>query len=1275
MRGRYHWVFSLANVLYLEIGYVLLCEAPRGFRRFGGGLTTTSEHCALLILGNRLILNTSSQLGSCGIGTLHLPRSVIMNNLQIHLFGSPTLIYNDEPLTGFVSSKAVALLYYLVATNRPHGRDVLATLFWADAPDPRARKNLRDVLSNLRKLLAPYLDITRQAVGIKSNLDSEELLFTADTIEFAELLTALQGEPISSPARTAQLEQALTLLQGEFLEGFYVAEAPAFEEWLREEREHYGQLTLQILSDLIADCAQRGAHLDGINYATRRLALDPLEEETHRQLMSIHAAMGHYAAALTQYERCCEILYEELGTDPSPETTELFERIQAVQEQPVRHLPAEEEQTPFVGRTYELAEIQRLLTNIDCRLLTLAGLGGVGKTRLAYQVARLCARQFLDGVYFISLESHGNAEQLATIIADAVGLSLSGGEAVEEQLLNFLRRKELLLVLDNSEVLVSLAEGAMAGSPTDPTLQPLILLTTITRTAPAVKVLVTSRKRLNLRIEQIFEVTGLAVPSLEADDVGEQHVSTQDILQHDAVQLFLQCSQRVWANAQPREAEIDPNELLVIARICHLVGGMPLAIELAAGWVQTLSHAEILQEIEQGIDLLATSMHDVPTRHRSLRAVFDHSWYLLSLSEQAVFQQLSVFRGGFSRRAAQEVAGATLAILMNLVRHSFLQRTETGHYHIHGLLRQYAEEQLQADREQLMATQARHCHCYAQLLQQQQDALETEQFAIFAEHLFPEMENLRVAYEWAIQQKRFDFIAQMVDSLYALYRLRSWFREGGERFQLGAAMARKVVSSATDTTASAEMIAGKLGARWGIFCASLGQYELAQEQLTLGLTVARESDDAVETAFCLLGLATVALGQAAYRDAEVAAAESLQLYELAEYDVERARALYCLGEARLFLGNSEIARQDLIIALNLAQTHQLRWTEADCVAALGEVCWNQGDYPGAHRYFERAARLFRIPPITNYLGVANAFNQLGFVAWSQGNLDAAADYHERAYQTLRRLGNRQGEGNTLSHLGRVAERQQRFAEATRLYQQALAINQEIGDRQGEAISYCNLAFVAYHQGDFAAAASEFVHCRDVCRQIHFRRYEAMALACLGLLNCFYNDYREGETVIRTSLQIAQEIQDPTILGYCWTHLGYALVGRREWAEATKAYRNAVELRRAAGDEGRTLDALSGLVYIALQQGKPDELQRYTTALLTHLDEGTLASALLPLQIHYVCYCALDAQQDVQATAYLHTAHALLQQRLACIREEDVRSHFLAHTKIHAEILARMIDGS
>lgn len=330
--------------------------------------------------------------------------------------------------------------------------------------------------------------------------------------------------------------------------------------------------------------------------------------------------------------------------------------------------------TPLVGRQAELAELGRLLADPGCRLITLAGPGGVGKTRLAVRAARLFGEAFGDGAAFVALAPLSSAGFLITAVAEAIGLSFSGPDEPQAQLLAFLRDKEILLVLDNAEHL--LGQGTAE------------LLAALLQAAPALKLLVTTRETLKLQVEWVFAVQGLPV----GGRAGEAQPA-----EGDAAKLFLQRAQRAQVGFVPRAGDEQ-----AIVRICQLVDGLPLAIELAAAWVRTLSCAEIAQEIEANPAVLSISAADVPERHRSLQSVFEHSWALLSASEQSALRRLSVFRGGFTRQAAEHVAGATLAALSALVSKSLVRRAGAGRYDLHELIRQYARERLrQAEAEDL----------------------------------------------------------------------------------------------------------------------------------------------------------------------------------------------------------------------------------------------------------------------------------------------------------------------------------------------------------------------------------------------------------------------------------------------------------------------------------------------------------------------------------------------------------------------------------------------
>ncbi len=1195
-----------------------------------------------------------------------------MPELQIRLFGSPSILQDHEPVTGFVSSKATALVYYLAATNRTHSRDSLAALFWADVPEARAKKNLRDILSNLRKRIGPHLDITRQSVALTTptemvDVGQFELLVSTNLSTNQSTNQSANQNDLSAQQRRDNLTAAAALQSGEFLEGFYVSDAPFFEEWVLTERERFGQLALQVLNELVAESLHSGQFTNGIDYGLRALALAPLEESAHRHLMSLYAATGQNAAALEQYEQCCQILYDELGTEPSAETTEIFERISDRQASGQVHQITDDHLLPFVGRSDEITEINRLLASSDCRLLTLVGLGGVGKTRLALQVAIRNQHRFLDGTFLVELGPQESLEQFVTAIAKAVGLSLdlrSGGvdEAVDH-LLEYLRTKSILLIIDNSEYLrpprdtsTDLAQPTGHGSGIE---DPVGLVSLVINSAPAVQIIATSRAQLGLRAEWLLEVSGLsAQPNLNKNDPFETQTNIdnfpaarndattleQSTLQSDAVQLFLKRSRQAWVDFPQSDTQILEKDLIAINHICQLVGGMPLAIELAASWTSMLSCSEIQDEVTTGMEVLASTARDLPQRHRSLRAVFEQSWEMLTAPEQEILEKLSLFEGGFSRKAAQQIAGASLPFLQNLMQRSFLSRTGKERFGLHNLIQQYAYERLEQRPDMLLETQEMHARYFSQLLAQYQDALvkeETERAAIL---LASRGDNLRAAFDWVLTNKRFDLLEQMAEGLYQVFVIRGWVVEGISRFESAVHSLRLPQNLPEQDGAAnheeselAQAVLGKMMIRLGWLLQIASRNEEAQVHLANGLEWADKADRPLEKAFCLLGQANTHFELANYSQAEEIGEQSLAIYQQQRNQIGEARSLYCLGKIRLAKGETSKSRQNLAQALSLAQANRLSSTEAESLGVLGRVCWNQGDHTAAQHYFEEALAIFRQPKMANYLSEAKVLNELGFMAWSRGHLDEAEDYHIQARQIFQRIGNRQGEGNTLSSLGRVAERRKAYPEATRLYEQALIIHRESQDRHGEAMSLINLAFMSYGRSYYPMAEDYFAQSQNLCKTIGFRRFEALSIACRGLLACFRGEYDAGATLSREAINLSLQVESPVIEAYGWVHLGYALTALSDWAGAETAFQQGLELRRDSEQTDRLLDPLSGLAYLALQKDNLKSAKSNTDQILMVLNEHTLASALLPAQIHYVCYRVLQQDDEPEADHYIQMA--------------------------------------
>ena len=409
-----------------------------------------------------------------------------MARLSIRLLGSFKVALDGQPVTAFESDKVRALLAYLaVESERSHRRESLAGLLWPDYPERSARTNLRGALANLRQAIGdrhtipPFLHISRQTIQFNSESNA-----WVDVRAFSDLVEsqAPSGDAIQ------QLEEAVEFYEGSFLEGFSLPDSPAFEEWALLERERLERMFREALLQLAGAHEERGETEAALRNARRLLELDPLVEEAHRQVMRALEQSGERAAALAQYEALCQVLESELGAEPAPETTLLYERIlngeigvPAPAADPPRHnLPVQ--LTPFVGRTGELAELRRLLENPEVRLITVLGPGGMGKTRLALEAAAAQLDRFERGVFFVSLASLGSAEGIVPAVADALGFSFYAGGEPQQQLLDYLRGKNLLLVMDHYEHLL---EGAS-------------LVSDVLRAAPAVKVMATSRARLNL---------------------------------------------------------------------------------------------------------------------------------------------------------------------------------------------------------------------------------------------------------------------------------------------------------------------------------------------------------------------------------------------------------------------------------------------------------------------------------------------------------------------------------------------------------------------------------------------------------------------------------------------------------------------------------------------------------------------------------------------------------------------------------------------------------
>lgn len=644
-----------------------------------------------------------------------------MARLNLTFLGSFQVIYNAQPVNSFRSANNQGLLVYLaLQSEKPHAREVLAALFWPEESEKNARNNLRQSLFRLRQTLGdldeperPYLLVTRQTVRFNPESD-----YSLDVSHFFQAI------------EQRDLETAVSLYHGDLLPGF-TCNSLEFESWLRQEREQLHYLALEAMTELTREYLRNGRFANAQAVAHQQLVNEPWREQAHRQLMQALAFSGDRSNALAQYELCRQQLWQALGIEPTAETTALFEDIKAgrvgsaAADEPLRpplkvrhNMPASI--TPLIGREVELVQIGHLFIEEKQRFLTLIGPGGIGKTRLAIAIGAEMTTHFAEGVYFVDAAPLMHPDEIPQAMASALNYQAPDkGQQLFPQLLAALSRQRLFLILDNFEHLLT---GAS-------------LVQQILQTCPQVAVLVTSRQRLQLTSENRFELGGLDYPD---------RLTPEDALAYTAVQLFVENGRRARIDFALTEENVAD-----VVRICQLVEGMPLGLVLAASWLAMLSPAEIAHEIEKSLDFLAADLADLPSRQRSMQAVFDHSWQLLAPAEQAVLAKLSVFRGGFTREAAEQIAGANLRVLLSLVNKSLLQRqVENGRFAIHELLRQFAAAQRRTFNTN-EATLRTHCGHFAALIKA--NTWPVDNMFDWARQNLADKDNIQRAWDYALE--------------------------------------------------------------------------------------------------------------------------------------------------------------------------------------------------------------------------------------------------------------------------------------------------------------------------------------------------------------------------------------------------------------------------------------------------------------------------------------------------------------------------------------------
>lgn len=768
---------------------------------------------------------------------------------QLRFLGTPLIQNKNHQVTAQLPGKAIGLLAFLAVEKQAFTRSRIANLLWSAESEARGKHNLRQLLQNIKKVL-PHILVLK---GRELILLNYPLIDRVDLWQFDEAYMHQKYQDV------------VNVIRGRFLEGLSLRDADNFDQWQRLQESVIHHKSLHALESLLQQNVRSEVL---IHYASRLLALQPWHEEAYQQLMLAQARTKRFNEALLTFKTCREVLHAELGIEPGQKTLAVYERVERARH--TSHTISLGTTNVFVGRRQELGRIEQLLANASCRCLTLLGMGGMGKTRLALEAGCRFQSLFLHGVCFVPLQavSQDNKLEFQQALLNELKIE-STNLALDLRILDYLSSLELLLILDNFEQLVSQAS----------------FISRILRQAPNVKVIVTSRNRLDIPEEWILDVSGLSLTESEKHNathtlaipgnVSGLHASESS--SSEAVALLRNCVQQLGdAQADMPQAELG--------KICQVLSGVPLAIELIAPWLRTNSPAEILDLIRRQEPSWLHVNRNFPARHRSMFAVFEYSWQLLPVEAQTVMELLTCFQGDFSETAALTVAETAIEMLTSLVGYSMLQVEGMNRYKIHPLMQLFLEGKAE-QRGTAVRAAAKHYQYFLRFATEMLLKLNGADQLMALKQCETEFANLRTAWTWGVENVPTDELLPFADFLFELCSLRNWFETGIQIFDTAHEQCGNKHS----------LLASRLLAYNGFFYQRRGLLETAVQRAQLALTVAQQKEDRKTILQSLIVLSNVQYDMGQYDFAEQMFNNCLSIAPKADFAKEKAYCLYRLG--------------------------------------------------------------------------------------------------------------------------------------------------------------------------------------------------------------------------------------------------------------------------------------------------------------------------------------------------------------------------------------------
>ena len=1094
-------------------------------------------------------------------------RENIVMGISVRLFGPFSCMANDALLPPLRSRRGYLLLASLILRGgRTVSRETLMASLWPESDTKNGQENLRRTLTDLRRALGT------EAYRIVSD-GHQSVRFVLDDAVFADVLRfdalAARWEKISDLAAAAE---AITLYRGTLLEGFDA-------DWLPGERAAREEQCREMLESPSRRALHDGDAPRAVTLARRAERLDPLNAIPQRLLYEALAATGDAPAVQRAYREFRDRLHRETNQEPDEETRRLVKGLGAsgvggragairagaspaptvgngklsvgaglapalpptalvapvVQTPPVRiPFPVSE----LIGREAETEEVASLLA--ARRLITLTGTGGVGKTRLALEVAARSASNFPDGVYFVDLSPLTDPAQVLPAVARMLEMPEANNVPLLDALRTYLVRKRALLIVDNCEHLLESCAVSLAA---------------LLESLPELSIMATSRMPLGIAGEQVWRVPSLAFPDPATPPPGPLVEALQE---YDGPRLFVER-----ARASSSAFSLTEKNAPAILQICARLDGIPLALELAAARIASLSAEQIQERLEDAFRLLTTGAQTALPRQRTLRALVDWSYDLLDEPERALLRRLSAFAGGWTLEAAEAVCssgggeratarvapthnflvGAALApvpspsvalhpltsdprpptpaevldVLTGLVDKSLVLAADAGgamRYRMLETIRQYAQERLieSGERE---TVQARHRDYFLSWAEAVKLRLSGSAQGMWLSLLEAEHDNFRQALAFCLEEADGGAAGlRLGEALQGFWMTRGHLSEGRER--LTAILSHPGAEERTRTRAEVLKGTGKLAEMQG-------DYSPARSLYADALAIFREIRDRNGVAAALNDLGNVNREQGDYASAISLYKESLTIFRASGDNGGIAQGLGNLAYADLEQGEYVSARARFEETIALQRELGDGNGVAHCLVNLGIIAREQGDYAAARSLYEQGLTIFR--ELGNRNSIASLLNNLGNLARDHGEYAAAQTLYAESLTLRRELGDRNGVAVTLNSQGNAARDQGDDVSAHALYGECLAIFREVGDKMGVAYALNALGLIALDRGDYAAARSLFEEGLALFRDLSDKNGVAGSLFDLGELARRQADYSAAFSLFKESLRLQRELKD------------------------------------------------------------------------------------------------------------------------------------------------------